>query len=420
MKTGERSAASGAGRGVYFGWTLLVSLGVISIIAYGTLQYFFGVLVVPVERELHWSRAQLSLGYSIALLISGVLGYPIGRWVDRKGARGVLASGSLLGGLALIGLSQVREPWQWHILWGGGLGMAGAMTQYPVSFIVVANWFHRRRGAALALLTLLGGLASPIFIPLAGWLVPRIGWRETVLAFGLTQLCIALPLALLTVRRHPEDMGLFPDGVSSSAEAATTPETGVGIAQAATRLAFWTIVSTTLAVQLGSNVLFAHQVAYMIGRNQTSAVAATLAGMVGLASLPGRYVFNVLSDRILPQRLLGIAQAVQALGVILLARADSTGWLIVYVVVYGSTFGAPGGLIASVRAQHFGRRCFGAIAALQGYPALIAAALGPLLAGWLYDRSGSYQLIFATVALLYGLSAAAMCLTPRPTPASSG
>jgi MFS family permease len=288
------------------------------------------------------------------------------------------------------------------------------MTQYPVSFTVVAIWFHRRRGAALALLTVLGGLASPIFIPLAGWLVPRIGWRETLFAFGLIQLGIALPLALLMVRRHPEDLGLFPDGAPTAAEAATTPETGVGIREAVGRLPFWTIILTNLAVQLGSNVLFAHQIAYMIGRGQTPAVAATLAGMVGLASLPGRYIFNVLSDRILPQRLLGMSQAVQALGVVCLALADSTGWLVVYLVVYGSAFGAPGGLIASARAQHFGRRCFGTIAALQGYPALAAAALGPLLAGWLYDRSGSYQATFVAVALMYALSAAAMVATPRP------
>lgn len=108
-----------ARRGIYYGGTLLVSLGVISIIAYGTLQYFFGVLVVPVERELGWSRAQLALGSSIALLVSGLLGYPIGRWVDRKEARGILASGALLGGVALIGLSRVGEPWQWRLLWGG-------------------------------------------------------------------------------------------------------------------------------------------------------------------------------------------------------------------------------------------------------------------------------------------------------------
>lgn len=400
--------------GVYYGWTLLVGLGIITIIAYGTIQYTFGVLVVPVGQEVGWSRTELSLSYSIAVVVSGLLGYPIGRWVDRNGARAVLASGAVLAGLTLMGLSQVDQLWGWLLLWGGGLGIAGAMTQYPVTFTVVANWFHRRRGSALALLTVLGGLASPIFIPLAGWLVPRVGWRETLVLFGLTHLCIALPLALVLVRRHPEDMGLFPDGARSAEEAAATPLTGVSVQRAVRRVPFWTLTLTNVIALLGSNVLFAHQVAYMIDRGQDPGMAATLAGMVGVASLPGRYLFNVMSDRFEPQVLLGISQAVLALGVVLLALANSTGWLIAYLVVYGSAFGTAGGLTASVRAAHFGRRAFGAISAIQGYPGLGGAALGPVLAGWLYDHSGTYQLSLAVVAALYVVSAAAMLLTPRP------
>jgi MFS family permease len=407
-------ASQAARSGLYYGWALLVCLGVITIIAYGTLQYAFGVLVVPVGQGLGWSRTELSLSYSIALVVSGLLGYPVGRWVDRKGARAVLASGAVLAGLSLIGLSRVDQFWGWVLLWGGGLGMAGAMTQYPVTFTVVANWFHRRRGSALALLTVLGGLASPVFIPLAGWLVPRVGWRETLLLFGLTHLGIALPIALVMVRRHPEDVGLFPDGAPSAEEATTSPLTGVGVRCALRRVPFWTLTLTNVVALLGSNVLFAHQVAYMIDRGQDPVVAATLAGMVGIVSLPGRYIFNVMSDRFHPQVLLGISQAVLALGVVLLALASSTGWLIAYLVVYGSAFGTAGALIASVRAEHFGRRAFGAISAIQGYPGLGGAALGPVLAGWLYDHSGSYRLTFALVAALYLVSAAAMFLTPKP------
>lgn len=298
--------------------------------------------------------------------------------------------------------------------------MAGAMTLYPVTFTVVTNWFHRRRGSAMALLTVLGGLASPIFIPLAGLLVPRVGWRETLVIFGLAQLCIALPLALLTVRRHPEDVGLFPDGAPSAEEAPTTALSGTPLRHAMRRLPFWTITLSNSVALLGFNVLFAHQVAYMIGRGQDSAVAATLAGMVGVASLPGRYIFNVMSDRFHSQLLLGISQAMLALGVVLLALASSTGWLIAYIVVYGAAFGAASALTASVRAEHFGRRGFGAISGVQGVPGLAGAALGPIVAGWIYDRSGSYQLAFAVVAALYVVSAVAMFVTPKPEPISQG
>jgi len=152
----------------------------------------------------------------------------------------------------------------------------------------------------------------------------------------------------------------------------------------------------------------------MIGRGQSPAAAAALAGLLGVASLPGRYVFNVMSDRFPSQAVLALCQATLAVGVVVLALATSRSGLILYVVIYGVAFGTSGPLIASVRAEHFGRRAYATISAIQGIPSLGAAALGPLAAGWLYDHSGSYQFAFAIVALLYLVSAGAMLVTPQP------
>ena len=398
----------------YYGWTLVFALGLITIVAYGTVQYFFGVLVVPIEAELGWSRADLSLAYSTALVVAGLLGFPIARYVDRHGARAVLAAGAMAAGAMLLALSRIAALWQWEVLWGIGLGVAGAMTLYPVTFTVVANWFHRRRGSAMALLTVLGGLASPIFIPLAGFLVPRVGWRDTLVVFGLIQIVVAAPIALLAVRRHPEDVGLLPDGGAGEAEAPPGPLAGIPLAEAVRVLPFWTLTLATFIGLLASNLLFAHQVAYMIDRGIDPSVAANLAGLVGLASLPGRLLFNVLSDRLPAQRILAIGQAVLGVGVLLLALATSLPLVVAYVVVYGAAYGAGAPLIASVRAEHFGRRAFAAIGAAQGIPALAGAAIGPIAAGSVYDRLGSYVPAFAVVAALYFVSAAAVLATPRP------
>jgi cyanate permease len=249
---------------------------------------------------------------------------------------------------------------------------------------------------------------------LAGLLIPRIGWRHTLDVCGLLQWGVALPLALVLVRRHPEDVGLVPDGVLTHAVPVTPPDTGVGLDRALRRLAFWTLALTLVGAQVGSNVLVAHQVAYMIDRGQDPAGAAFLAGLVGVASLPGRYVFNALSDRVPAQWLLGVAQLALACGVGLLGSARSAGGFLAYACVYGAAFGTTGGLAASVRADHFGRRAYGTISALQGYPGLVGAAVGPLLAGWLYDCSGSYALTWAGVAALYLASAVAMFATPKP------
>lgn len=399
---------------LYYGWVLMVVLGITTIISYGTSQYLFGVLVVPIDTTFHWGRASISGAYAIGLIIAGLLGVPIGYLVDRWGARLLMSGGSALAGLALIGLAQVDALWQFYLLWSGGLGLAMALTLYPVTFTVVANWFARKRGRALAILTLVGGLSSPICIPLAGALIAHIGWRPTLVVLGLTQILIALPLHAFFLRRHPEDVGLSPDGEPALPLQTHAPLSGATLAEALRGSVFWLLTASLSLAMLGSTVVFVHQVAFMIGRGYDAVLAATLSGMLGLVSLPGRYVFNVLSARISAQKLLTLSVMAQAAGIVVLVLASSLSWLILYVVIYGAAYGAFSPLRASVMADHFGRRAYGSITAVQGIPVAVCAGLGPLAAGWLYDALHHYELAFWLCAGAFLLAALGLVVTASP------
>jgi MFS family permease len=389
----------------YYGWVLMVVLGITTIISYGTTQYLFGVLVVPISTSLHWNRASVS---------AGVLGVPIGPLLDRFGARVLMSCGSLLAGLSLIGLAQMQNIFQFYVLWSGGLGLAMALTLYPVTFTVVANWFVRKRGAALAVLTLVGGLSSPICIPLSGTLVAQIGWRATLVVLGLSQLVLALPLHVFALRRHPEDLGLSPDGEKASTTQATMGLPGISTSEALRSSAFWMLTASLSLVMLGSTVVFVHQVAFMIGRGYDPILAATLSGMLGLVSLPGRYVFNMLSSRISAQSLLILSVVAQAVGIVVLVLSSSLLWLILYVIIYGTAYGAFSPLRASVMAEHVGRRAYGSITAVQGVPVALCAALGPVAAGWLYDSLHHYEVAFWLCAGAFLLAALGLILTAQP------
>jgi len=387
-------------RPIFFGWIIVGALGLTTIVSYGTTSYAFGVLLAPIVEDQGWSRAALSGAYALSILVAGLLGVPIGRLVDRFGGRLPMTAGSALGGIVLVALSRVGDVGEFDLLWGVGLGLATALTFYPVSFTVIANWFERRRGAALAWLTTLGGLASPVFIPTTGWLVARVGWRESLLVLGLTQLAVALPLHAPVLRRHPEDLGLRPDGRVEPERSGQTPPTlgrpskGMTARQALRDAAFWSLSVAGGLEQLAAMVVFAHQIALMISRGFDPVFAAGIAGMVGLASLPGRFLLNHLSDRYDPQRLLALVLATLGLGVVVMTLADTVVWLYLYVLVYGMAFGARSPLRASVMAGHYGRRAYGTITAVQGVVMAVPAALGPLAAGWLYDRLGDYHLAF--------------------------
>ena len=401
----------------FYGWYLVVGLGVTTIVSYGISQYLFGVLVVPIQHELHWSRATISGAFSLGLVLSGLIGLVVGRLVDRYGARTLMSAGSLLGGVTLFLLSQVTEVWQFYLLWAGCLGMAMSLTLYSVTFVVIANWFQRRRGTAMALLTVLGGLSSPIYVPFAGLLVARLGWRSALVVLGLTAVLIALPIHALLVRRRPEDIGQLPDGAEMPPGHDPAAISGHRLREALRHPAFWSLMAAVALSTAAYSVLLAHLVAYLIGRGYDPVLAAGVLGLVGLASLPGRFVFNVVSDRFGPQRLLGLCLLLQGLSVFFLLAAGPFLFLVAFIVVYGSAFGAVSPLRASVLADHFGRVAYGAISSVQGVPAGILAGAGPVVAGFLYDRLGDYRLAFTLTAAAFLAASLAIFVTPRPRPA---
>jgi MFS family permease len=392
-------------RKLYYGWMLIAVLGVTTIISYGTTDYLFGVLVVPLTSTFHWTRASISGAYAASLVLAGVCGLPIGYAVDRWGARWLMTGGSALAMLVFLALSQVQTLWQFYLLWSGGVGLVMALTLYPVSFTVATNWFLRRRGTSLAILTLLGGLASPIFLPLSGLLVSHLGWQTALIVLGLMHVAIALPLHGVLLRCCPEDLGLSPDGDHFVPVSPSLPLAGTTLSQALRRSTFWTLTASLTLVTVGTTVIMVNQIAFLISRGYDAGLAATLSGMIGVASLTGRYLFNVLSEQITSQTLLGIGIVVQVVGVMVLLHASTIGWLVVYVVLYGAAYGAISPLGASIMADHFGRRAYGSITAVQAIAITLSSGGGVFGAGWLYDKLGSYTMAFGLCATAFGLAA---------------
>jgi MFS family permease len=390
------------------GWSVVIALGCTTILSYGTTQYLFGVLEVPLATAFAWSRAELSGAYALSLLVAGILGVPVGYLVDRSGARVLMAVGSIVAGCALIGLSQISTLWQFYLYWSGGLGVAMALILYPVTFTVITSWFVTERAKAFAVLTLVGGLASPIFIPLSGWLIPSIGWRTTLLWYGILHLVIAVPLHAGLVRHAPDHQN--PVGATSE----PLPEGSSTARQALASLRFWVLTGAYALALLGSAVVFAHQIAYLVSRGYGSLLAATVAGALGLASLPGRLFLNLLSARVFPQTVLAGTLLVQAIGLLVLLLAPSAPWLLLYILLYGAAFGVLSPLRAQVMADHFGKRSYGAITGFQGIPLALCQAAGPLVAGWLFDKLHHYDLAFWLCVGGFVIAALLIATLPQP------
>ena len=177
-------AARGAGRPrLYYGWVLVVALGITETVSWGILYYAFAVFVLPMEAELGWSRTAISGAFALAVLLSGLAAVPVGRWLDRNGARALMTAGSAAGTGLVLAWSTVRDLPVFYLIWAA-IGLTMATVLYEPAFAVVTVWFRRRRASALTAVTLVAGLASTIFLPLAGWLLERQGWRQALVTLA--------------------------------------------------------------------------------------------------------------------------------------------------------------------------------------------------------------------------------------------
>lgn len=390
---------------VYYGWVVASAIGVGLIVSVGTSSYLFALVLLPMQHDLGWSRAELSGAYSLSLLVLGLGGIPIGILVDRLGPRLFLIAGSLLAATSLVAISATTQLWQLYLSWGVGLGLAIALSSLVVGSTTIASWFVRRRGTAIALMTSLLGLSAPIYVPVVGWLVLHAGWRAALGLVAVAFLVVPLPLALL-VRRRPEDMGLLPDGQARTA-VEHLPLTGDTLRQSMAGRAFWMVALCSVLNSLAWGAVNAHQIAFMVGRGFDPLFAASVVGTVGLLSVPGRFAFNAASDWLGPRRLMILVAALQAAGISILTAAASAGWLVAYSIIYGSGAGAMFGLRSSLLAH-----LFGAISGVHQAFVYVASAVGPLAAGLMFDAFHGYNLAFTLASIMTAAAVVALLLVP--------
>lgn len=389
---------------LYYGWVIALALAVTTTVSWGILYYAFAVFLIPMEQTLGVARAELSGAFSVALLVSGAAAVPLGRWVDRHGARSLMTVGSLAAaGLVWAWAQATTLPALYAIFVGLGLAMAAVL--YDPAFAVVATWFDRKRRRAMTLLTLVAGLASTIFVPLSAWLLERLGWRGALEALALLLLVVTLPLHALVLRRRPHDLGLRPDGEAHPAgELPAGPPAPAGPAPRTVlrSRSFWLL---TAAFMLNSGVFVAagvHLIAFLVGQGYPAGLAAGLAGLIGLMQLPGRLIFAPLG-RWVPRRWLSTGVfALQGAAVLLLLGAPSVPRLIAFVVLYGMANGMVTLTRATVVAELYGAAHYGTINGIMSFWVTLARAAGPTAVALLYTAAGGYEPAWAVLAVVAG------------------
>jgi MFS family permease len=412
------------GRRFYYGWAITGTLALTETVSWGVLYYAFGIFLVPMQEELGWSRTALTGAYSVGLLLSALTAPLAGRWLDRYGPRGLMTLGSALGSVLLLAWASVENIWVLYLVWIG-IGLAMAATLYEPAFAVLAKWFERRLARALLLVTLAGGLASTIFLPLTAWLVGAQGWRGALLTLAAILALLTIPPHALVLRRHPADLGLLPDGI----EPATSPHKeahaphepheeleSVALGVALGGPAFWLLAAAFFLGTLSQAAVYVHLVPYLAERGYTLGSAATLTGLIGASQVIGRVVVTFLEGRLPRDALMAAIFALQAGALLVLIQARSPLGVLVFVLPFGAASGAVTLARATAVADFYGPDHYGSIGGVVGMFVTAARTLAPVGAGAMSVALGGYTPVLYTLSSGSAVAAVAMFMAQRLVP----
>ena len=411
--------------GFYYGWAIAGTLAVTETASWGVLYYAFAVFLVPMQEELGWSRTAVTGAYSLGLLVSALAAPLVGRWLDRHGPRGLMTLGSTLGAALLLVWASVEYLLVFYLIWVG-IGLAMAATLYEPAFAVLAKWFERGRARALLLVTLAGGLASTIFLPLSAWLVEAQGWRGALFALAaILALLTILPHALV-LRRGPEDLGLLPDGIDPTRSprevTADTPNEArvelrsVPLGAALRGSAFWLLVAALFLGTLSQAAIYVHLIPYLAERGYGLSSAATLTGLIGASQVLGRVVLTFLEGRLPRDAVTAGIFALQAAALFVLIGSRSPLGVLMFVLPFGAASGAVTIARALAVVDFYGLAHYGSIGGVVGMFVTGARTLAPVGAGAMAVALDGYTPVLWMLAVGSALAAIAMFMAQRLVP----
>lgn len=404
----------------FYGWVIVGCSFTVLSAAYG-IQFSYGVFMPEISAEMGWGRTSLSLAYSVYVFVYSGLGVVAGVYTDRWGPRFVVGVGGVLLGSGVMLLSQVHALWHLYFFLGGiaALGMSAAFV--PCNATVV-RWFIRRRGLALSMSTSGSSFGNFCIPPLAALLITTYGWRTAYLLLGLGGL-VLITLCAGFIVRDPERLGLRPDGIQPvllSEEALSDPRVSHDrrdawtLASARRTLSFWTLVAAFTMTWLVVFMPLVHIVPFALDLGVSQVAAATLISVIGLAGFAGRLVTGPLSDRCGRLLTLGTCLTLEAVAFCGLAVSSGLSWLYPSAALFGFSYGGTTALFPAIVGDFYGRLAVGVIVGFIFSLAGSMAAFGPIVAGYLHDVYGSYDIAFLLSAFLNLFGAVLLCFVKKP------
>jgi MFS family permease len=381
-----------------------LSLALIALtlaLAYGS-WYAYSVFLVALLKDFGWSRSVLGGAFSLFAIVQGAANPLLGMVCDKVRPPAVVAVGSLALGATLYLDSYISEPWHLYACFGGLTAVAVAFCGWIPAVVQVQRRFQRRLGLALGIVSSGVGVGMLVVVPLCEHLIEAHGWREAFRVLAMICTAFTLPAALFLLHETPVYKRPAPPSAAARAADAGLAGRTPTLKQAARTAPFWLMVGTFFCGSLCSQTLHVHQVAFLVDHGISAMIAASVVGVVGVASIVGKTGGGWLSDRIERELVYigGVSVLVGSVGALLLVGINPTQWgAYGYAVMLGIGYAVTAAIMPAMVADRFQGRHFGSILGVGLFGSSAGSAFGPWMSGYLHDLTGSYTLPFTIAAL---------------------
>ena len=367
----------------------VAALGSAQTLAWASSYYLPAILAAPMARELGVTVPTVFAAFSLALVVSALLGPHAGRAIDRWGGRPVLMATSLVFALGLALLGASRNPFMLFLAWAV-LGVAMGSGLYEAGFAALVRLYGASSRGAITGITLIAGFASTVGWPLSAWLDAQLGWRGACYVWAALHLLVGWPLNACLPKA----------GAAVAKEAA-----GEGPAPAAPPLRAMLLLSFVFAAAwFVSTAMAAHLPRLLMASGATLAAAVAVGALIGPAQVAARLLEFGLLRRVHPLLSARLAAVMHPLGVAVLALAGPPA-----AAVFGILHGAGNGILTIAKGTLplvlFGSRGYGQRQGLLMMPARMAQALAPWLFGIALDHWGAWALALSAALSLLALGA---------------
>ncbi|MFC1944880.1 MFS transporter [Chloroflexota bacterium] len=407
-------------------WIALAGATIVYFVVSG-IVYSYGVFLPVICDDLGLSRSVVAAPATLAGEITAVVAPIVGISVVKFGARKNMIYGTILLAAGVSLMYFVNHIWQLIFFRGVLITIGVGFSLLIPTTTVATNWFVKRRGLALGIITASGGLGGFIFPLIIVVLISGIGWRWTWVSLGGMVLLLGTIIGgLLMVRNKPQDMVETLDtGITAAdSELVSLTEFQSKVYQTQTNWTtkdavrtpvLWLICVLWAANSFALSTIMLHHVAHIKDLGFSSNIAAISFGLVPGMSIIGRVASGILSVRFEIRNLVVVFFALQVIALIVLTEAKSIELIYLYAVIYGVSYGALITCILSMISAYFGQTNYAKILGWVVTTGALFGALAPIIAGYIYDLRGSYNLAFIILIsiALVGLVSAFFAQPPK-------